>query len=139
MRSVLLASVATFALCASAHAAEPKAKRQIEGVAETLNDPATQAVAAGAVGAMMGALLDVPLDGFAKAMEPFDRGKAEDLRGRTVRDLAARDDPRFEEKMQDRTRAAVGSAGAMASAMAVMLPELERAVERMKDALPRRP
>lgn len=139
MRSVLLASVAVLALSAQANAAEGGTQRQMEKMADTLNSPVAQGAAAGAVGAMMAAILDMPLDGFAKAIEPIDPRKAQDMRGRTMRDLATRDDPYFEERVQDRTRAAVGSAGALASAMAVMLPELERTAERVKDALPRLP
>jgi hypothetical protein len=139
MRSVLLASVAAIAVWSPAHSADTRVQREVEDVADTLNSPIAQGAAAGAAGAMMAALLDMPLDGVAKAMEPFDPRKAREMRGRTMRDLATRDDPDFEERIQDGTRAAVGSAGALASAMAVMLPELERTAERMKDAIPRLP
>lgn len=139
MRSVLLASVAVLALSTPAIAADSRAQRQMEELAATLDNPATQAAAAGAVGAMIGAMLDLPLDGFARAIERIDPGKAREMRGRTMRDLAVRDDPDFDERVQEGTRAAVGSAGALASSMAILLPELEKAAERMKDALPRLP
>jgi hypothetical protein len=135
MRSALL-SVLVLSLATPA-VAESRSQREMEKMADTLNSPVTQQVAAGAMTAMLAAILDLRLDGFAKAIEPLDPRKAEDMRGRTVRDLAIRDDPYFEDKIEGKTRAAVGSMGAMASAMAVMLPELERAARKMEDALPR--
>jgi hypothetical protein len=135
MRSALL-SVLALSLATPAMA-ESRSQREMKKMADTLNSPITQQVAAGAMTAMLAAILDLRLDGFAKAIEPLDPRKAEDMRGRTVRDLATRDDPYFEDKIEDKTRTAVGSMGAMASAMAIMLPELERAARKMEDALPR--
>ncbi len=136
MRKALLAlsliSVATPAL------AQSETQRDAEKMADVLNNPATQDMAAGAVGAMMDAILDMRIDGIAKAIEPLNKGKTSALPDRTVRDLAKRDNPEFEEKMQSGTRQAVGSIGALASALAVAMPEFERAMKRMKDAVPQR-
>jgi hypothetical protein len=136
MRKALLAlslmSVAAPAL------AQSEAQRDVEKMADVLGDPVTQDMAAGAIGAMMDAILDMRIDGIAKAIEPLNKGKTAALPGRTVRDLARRDDPDFEDKMQSGTRQAVGSIGALASALAVAMPEFERAMKRMKDAVPQR-
>ncbi len=136
MRKALLAlsliSVTTPAL------AQSETQRDAEKMADVLNNPATQDMAAGAVGAIMDAILDMRIDGIAKAIEPLNKGKTSALPGRTMRDLARRDDPDFEEKMQSGTRQAVGSIGALASALAVAMPEFERAMKRMKDAVPQR-
>jgi hypothetical protein len=137
MRSVLLATVALFALHAPASAADgPATGEQLEGLARTLENPETQAAVAAAAGAMMGAMLDIPLDNFARAIEPLEPKAAKRIQGRTLRDLAAGGDAALEARAADGTRKALGSAGAMASAIAVMLPELERAARRMKEALP---
>jgi hypothetical protein len=50
--------------------------------------------------------------------------------------MAERKDPHFEEKIEGGSRAMIGSLGALAGAMAVAMPELERAMEKMEDALP---
>ena len=135
MRSALLPLVAlTFAT--PALAAESSAQREITTMADTLNDPSNQAAISGALGGMVAAVLDIRVDGIAKALEGINGGKPVKMRGSTVRDLAARDDPDFERKMQSDTRAAVGAAGGLAAAMAVMVPELEKAAHTMRDALP---
>jgi hypothetical protein len=136
MRKALL-SLALFAIAAPV-SAQSDMQRDAEKMADVLNDPGTQAAAAGALGAIMQAVLDMRIDGIAKAVEPLNKGKPVKLRGKTIRDLAAKDDPRFEEKMQDGTKAAVGSMGALASALAVAMPEFEKAMKRMKDAMPSR-
>jgi hypothetical protein len=134
MRSALLAmlalSVATPAVAAS------EAQRDMEVMAETLKNPRTQDAMAGAMGAMLGAILDMRVDGIAKALEPLNGGKKLKMKGKTIREMAERKDPDFEDKMEDRTRAAVGGMGALASAMAIMLPQLEDAARKMGDALP---
>ncbi len=136
MRSALLPFLAlTFAT--PAMAADSKTQHDLDRIADTLNDPSTQAAMSGALGAMMAAVLDIRLDGIAKALEPMNGGKPVEMRGKTVREMAARDHPDFERNMQANTRAAVGSMGSLASAMSVMLPQLEEAARKMKDALPK--
>ncbi len=134
MRKALLALALT-GVAAPAFA-QSDVQRDAETMAGVLNDPATQDMAAGAIGAMVDAVLDMRIDGIAKAIEPLNKGKPVRLPGRTVRDIAERDDPDLESKVQDGTRQAVGSIGAVASALAVAMPEFERAMKRMKDAMP---
>lgn len=134
MRTALLA-IAALSLSTPAFA-ESRIQEDADEIAEKLNDPVNQAVAAGALGAMMDAVLDMRIDGMAKALEPLNRGRPIPMKGRTVRELAERDDPYFEEKMQRGTRQAIGSMGALASALAVALPEFEAAMRKMEGALP---
>jgi hypothetical protein len=136
MRKALLAF--SLILVATPALAQSEAQRDAEKMADVLNNPATQEMAAGAIGAMMDSVLDMRIDGIAKALEPLNKGKAIRLPGRTMRDLAVRDDPDFERKMETGTRQAVGSMGALASALAVAMPEFERAMKRMKDSMPSR-
>ena len=135
MRSALL-PLAALTFATPALAAESSAQRELTHMADTLNDPSNQAAISGALGAMMAAVLDIRVDGIAKALEGMNGGKPVTMHGSTVRDLAKRDNPDFERKMQSDTRAAVGAAGGLASAMALMLPELEKAGRKMKDTLP---
>jgi hypothetical protein len=134
MRSALLPILAlTFAT--PAMAAPSEAQNDINRVAERLNDPATQSAMSGALTAMIGALLDMRIDGVAKALEPMNRGKSFKLKGRTIREIASRDDPHFDQKLAGGSRAMVGGAGAMASAMATMLPEIEQALAKVSQAM----
>jgi hypothetical protein len=135
MRSVLLASLA-LSLASPAVAAPPLVDRDVQDMANTLNNPATQDAMAGALGAMMAAVLDMRVDGMAKALEPMNGSKPIVLPGKTMRELATRDDPNFERKLKTNTRAMMGSMGALATAFATMLPQFEAAARKMEDALP---
>lgn len=135
MRSALLPLVAlTFAT--PAYAAESSAQREVTQMADMLNDSSNQAAISDALGAMMAAILDIRVDGIAKALERVNGGKPVKMHGNTVREMAAHDDPDFEHRIQSNTRAAVGAAGGLASAVAVMIPELEKAARKMESALP---
>jgi hypothetical protein len=138
MRLVLF-SVLAFAFATPAIAAPSEGQRDMEAMAEKLNDPSTQSAMAGAFGAMMGALLDVRVDGIAKALEPMNGGKRIKMKGNTVREIASRKDPRFEQKLEGGSRAMIGGMGALASAMAVMMPQLEEAMSKVGDAMDRLP
>jgi hypothetical protein len=111
-------------------------QQDVQGMADKLNDPSTQAAMAGALGAVMAAVLDMRVDKMAKALEPLNGGKKLKMKGNTLREIATRDDPRFERKMEESTKIAVRSAGSLAQALAVMLPELQKAAKKMGDALP---
>jgi hypothetical protein len=140
MRSALFTAialvVATPAVAAPETDPPSTASSEVKGMADKLNDPSTQAAMSGALGAVMAALLDMRVDKFAKALEPLNGGKKIKMHGNTLREMAEHDDPNFERKMQDGTKTAVRSAGSLASALAVMLPELEKAAKKMGDALP---
>jgi hypothetical protein len=138
MRSALFTAIALIVATPTVAAAQSssEAQRDVQGMADKLNDPSMQAVMSGTVAAMMAAILDMRIDGVAKALEPLNGGKKIKMQGNTLREVAGRNDPDFERKMQDGTKTAVRSAGALASAMAVMLPELQKAAKKMGDALP---
>lgn len=144
MRSALFTAIAliiaspTLAVAQTAPDAEtPSATQQdVQDMADTLNNPSVQAAAAGALGAVVDAVLDIRVDKMAKALEPLNGGKKIKMKGNTVREIASRDDPDFERKMEDGAKTAVRSAGSMAQAVAVMLPELQKAAKKMADALP---
>lgn len=144
MRSALFTAIAlvvatpTVAVAQSTLPAETPSETQkdVQGMADTLNDPSTQAVVAGALGAAMAAVLDIRVDKMAKALEPLNGGKKLKMKGNTLREMAERQDPKFERKMEEGTKTAVRSAGSLAQALAVMIPELQKAAKKMGDALP---
>ena len=135
MRSVLL-PVLALSFASPALAATSEAQRDVQKMADRLNDRGTQTAMADTLSTMLGALMNIRLDGVAKALEPLNQGRKLDMLGKTVGDMVAKDDPHFEDRMHDGTRAAVGSMGALASALAVMIPQLEKAAKKMGNALP---
>ena len=144
MRSALFTAIALIVATPTVAAAQTEssaeapseAQKDVQGMADKLNDPSTQAVLAGALGAAMAAVLDIRVDKMAKALEPLNGGKKLKMKGNTLREIATRDDPRFERKMEEGTKTAVRSAGSLAQALTVMLPELQKAAKKMGDALP---
>jgi hypothetical protein len=139
MRSALLA---VFALAfaspalATVSAAPSESQHDMQVMADKFNDPVAQEAMSNAFGSMLSALMDMRIDGIAKALEPMNGGKKIKMHGRTLRELASRDDPNFERKMQGGTRAMVGSMGAMMSAFAQIMPQMEEAMKKMEGALP---
>ncbi|MEK6637714.1 MAG: hypothetical protein AABY88_06480 [Pseudomonadota bacterium] len=138
MRSALFTAIALIIATPTIAAAQStsEAQQDVQGMADRLNDPSTQAAMAGALGAVMAAMLDIRVDKMAKALEPLNGGKKLKMKGNTLREMAERQDPKFERKMEEGTKTAVRSAGSLAQALAVMLPELQKAAKKMGDALP---
>ena len=136
MRFLLATTVLVMSAPAFAQAAPSAATQKAEALAEKLNDPIMQAALAGGLQAMIQSVLDMRVDGVAKAIEPLT-GKPSTMRGKTVRDLASRDDPNFDERINNGSRRAVAGAGAMAGGLAAAMPELESAMRKMGDAMER--
>jgi hypothetical protein len=136
MRSIIVIAAALAVSTPALAADRPSdTTREAQAMAQKLNDPAMQSAMAGGLSAMLSALLDIRVDGFAKALEPLNGGKKIKMKDRTIREMAERKDPRFEEKMQGQTRAAVSGMGALATALATMMPQLEEAMGKMGDAM----
>jgi hypothetical protein len=136
MRSALF-SVALLALSAPTLAHAGEAQRDMERIGAQLSDPRSQAAISGGLMAILDAFMDMRVDGIAKALEPMNGGKPLKMKGRTIREIAERRDPNFEEKMEGGSKAMVAGAGAMATAVSVMLPQLEAAMERASEEIDR--
>lgn len=136
MRLVLATALLVISSPAFAQAETSPTTEKAQVLADKLNDPIMQAALAGGLDAMVQSVLDMRVDGVAKAIEPLT-GKPSTMRGKTVRDLASRDDPHFDERVHDGSRRAVAGAGAMAGGLAAAMPELEAAMRKMGDAMER--
>ena len=136
MRILLATAILVMSTPAFAQEAPSAATQKAEALAEKLNDPVMQAALAGGMEAMVQSVLDLRVDGIAKAIEPLT-GKSSKMQGKTVRDLASRDDPNFDARTQNGSKRAVAGAGAMASGLAEAMPELETAMRKMSDAMAR--
>ena len=136
MRSALLACVA-LSLSSPAFADTGKAQDDLAQMGKQLSDPRSQAAISGGLMAMIGALMDMRIDGIAKALEPMNGGKPLRTKGKTIREIADRRDPNFEQKLEGGSKAMVAGAGAMATALSVMLPQLEAAMDKAKEEVDR--
>jgi hypothetical protein len=134
MRSVLVVAASlAFATPAFADAPAPDhgMSADAQEMAAKLNSPAMQGALTAGIDGMMAALLNMRIDGIAKAVAPLNNGKSLKLHGNTLRDNVARNDPHFEDHMHEKTHAMVGGMGALASALATMMPQLEAAMAKM--------
>ncbi len=134
MRRQILA-LPLLALAAPAMA-QADTEAELGRMARTMGDPARQEALARAMGAMTEVLLDLPL---APLIGPFAEAAGEDPgtidRDATLRKMspAAGAVPRQIERQLPRAMSAMAR---MSGAVAVMLPQLREATQRMRDALP---
>ena len=118
------------ALAAPRHAED----REMARVADKLNDPRTQSAMSGMMVAMADAFMDLRVDKLRAAIARIDPDARNDRDwdgARTLGDVIERDDPHARDRIEDDSRMAVGTMGAMASGMADMMPELRDMGERM--------
>ena len=123
-RALLALPLAAAMLPAPAFAAD----RDLERTAQQLADPRTQDALAETLSALVSAMLDINVGGIANAVAKADpKGRVRDVDpDMTLRDMAARDNPDFADTLDADVRSGTRMAGAMAGALAAMLPQLER-------------
>lgn len=126
MRLVPVAAI----LCAIAVPAAAQSREQADAV-RRLNDPMVQEGVAMAMSALAGIVLDTRVGPLARYADPEADIRPSD----TLRDVERRRDPRFEAKLHDRTRRAVGTVGAVSSDALAMSGELARTADRLRAAL----
>lgn len=126
-----LAVPALAALPLPAHAAEADLAR----TAAQLQDPHTQDVLAGTLSALVAAMLDIEVGGIANAAAKADpRGRIREVDPNlTLGELAAHDNPDFADDLDADVRSGTRMAGALAGAMAAMLPQLETLARDVED------
>lgn len=131
--------LSTVSLAALALAPLPAIARDdtASDVAKQLSDPGNQVAATVALTALSEALLDVRIEPLRRALGAIGSDRADDLPpDARLRDLAgpgARDLPGDIGRTVPKT---MGAAAGMAGAVGEMLPELQAAIDRMKNALP---
>ena len=107
--------------------------------AERLNDPAFQDGMVGMFTGFMAAMMELPVGQIAHSVENAipDDMRPEDDRSRidpdtTLGDMARRDNPDFDQDMEDKVRQGTAMMGIMASEFSTFIPELRDMAERMK-------
>lgn len=112
-------------------------KADINNIAGRLADPAVQDTVAMVVENMAGAMMRMPVGGFAGAIENARPGtvKRRIRRDATIADLAGRDADYLPEELGDRSREMVGMMGGFARAMANMMPAFENLGRDMQEQI----
>ncbi|UVO50206.1 hypothetical protein M0208_06600 [Sphingomonas sp. SUN019] len=99
--------------------------------AAALQNPLLQDAGARALTHLIGILLDTRVGPAGPLVAPDAHIRPDD----TLRDLAQRDDPRFEEHFHHDSRQALAKAGAVAGGAAAQAVELKRTAKRLDAAL----
>lgn len=109
----------------------------MDDIAGRLADPVVQDMVSGVVQNMAGAIMNMPVGGFAEAIESARPGtvKRRIRRDATVADIAGRDAEYLPEELGDRSRDMVGMMGGFARAMANMMPAFENMGRDLEDQL----
>jgi hypothetical protein len=128
-----VAFTATLLAVASPAMAEPHHPVRLtpQRAAAALQNPLLQDAGARALTQLIGILLDTRVGPAGPLVAPDAHIRPDD----TLRDLAQRDDPRFEERFYHDTRQALANAGAVAGGAAAQAAELKRTAKRLDKAL----
>lgn len=129
MRFLIAATAA--ALIAAPAVAQERAP-EVE-LADRLNSPAVQYSVPAAMTALLGALMDTRVGGFAQFTDPEEDIRPND----TLGDLVERDDPEFRQRAYTDARRSTEMMGRMAGSFAAMMPELRASADRMRGELDR--
>lgn len=105
-------------------------------IAEKLKDPMTQYAVAGMLSAISKAFLEMRIEPFVKAMEGIGAAPPDLPPDATVGDLAGTDGGKVREKLIEHVPRAMDAMGDMAGAADEMMPEIEAAAKKLKDAIP---
>jgi hypothetical protein len=128
-----LVSTALAPLPASAHDATGS-----QNIARRLADPATQVAATLALTALAESLLDIKIEPFRRAMADAGDNAASALpRDSRLRDLAGPEADKLPGEIGRAVPQAMGSASGMVSAVQDMIPAINAAMDRLREALPK--
>jgi len=129
MRYVLAAACAfAFAAPAVAQSNAPDAD-----IVESLPHPYDVEAAGDKIGAVVGAIVNIPIGDAVRAIDPA----APVRRDSTIADVAGRGDPDFEGRLQDQVAGMSVKAADMVRQIAVVAPALQRAVADLQRNLDR--
>jgi type VI protein secretion system component VasK len=128
-----LAAILALSLGAAPAAAKPRDSGRLT---DRIGDPALQHSMAAAIAALSEAMLDMPVEPFARAMRTIDPEAARDVPpDATVGDLAGPDARRMPREMARKVPQMMGAVAGMAGAMEAMLPQLEAMGDEMRERI----
>jgi hypothetical protein len=133
-RFILAASLLAFAAPAAiAQSSQSFPQEMDEDIVRSLPAPEEFEVMADTAGRAAEALLDVPIGGLVRAIDPSRRVHRDD----TVEDVMGERDPYLRDRIRRSTEGLAVGMGDMAAQVAVMAPELRRALSGLEESLER--
>ncbi len=135
MRNLILAaSVAAFASPAAFAQSSPTFPHEMDReIVQSLPSPAEVEDMAEVAGHAAEAILDVPVGGIIRAVDPTRRVH----RDETLGEMAGRDDPYIRERLRDSVQGMAGSMTDIMAQVAIVAPELRRALAGVEQSLER--
>jgi len=126
MRQFILAAAIACALPAAASAQySPSFPEEMDDdIARSLPHPYDVEEAGDRLGSAVGAILNVPIGGVVQAIDPAARARRND----TIADVAGRDDPYFEERIEDDVRGLTLKSADLMRQLSVVAPVLRRSL-----------
>ena len=142
MRNFLIGAAAlAIAGPAAAQPANPPVDPRDAEIVRSIPHPAEIEAVGETMDRVVGAVLDVPIGPLVDAIDAADpegrKYRRQHRRDETIGDVAGRDDPDFEERLRDQIHGVTVGMGVMAEQLAVMAPEMRRAIERATDDIDR--
>jgi len=132
-----MAVPATLALCPVPALASDEADEQLGEVAAELSDPERQAQASAMAGAMIAAMLDMPVGELLRSAAEIAGEDPEDVDpDTTVADMAGDDAAAMPGRVAERVPEMMGAMAGMSDALAAMLPRFREMAETMRRTLP---
>jgi hypothetical protein len=133
-RLILAASLIAFAAPAALAQSSPTFPREMdEEIVRSLPHPAEVEDMADTAGAAAEAILDVPIGGVVRAIDPRRRVHRDD----TVEDVVGEDDPYIRDRIRESTADLAVGMGDIVAQVAVVAPELRRALAGLEHSLDR--
>jgi hypothetical protein len=135
MRNLILAASAiAFAASAAQAQSSPTFPEQMDDdIVRSLPPPEVMEEMAHGVGRAAEAILDVPIGGVIRAIDPTKRVHPNE----TLGDIAHRDDPYTRERIRDSVGGLAAGMGAMMASVAVVAPVLRRSLADLEHNLER--
>jgi hypothetical protein len=126
MRKLIFATAFAIALPAVASAQpSPTFPEEMDAdIVESLPHPYDVEEAGDRLGQAVGAILDVPIGGVVQAIDPAARARRDD----TLGDVAGRDDPDFEARIEDDVRGMTLKTADLMRQLSVVAPALRRSL-----------
>ncbi len=136
MRKLLIAAAAAAFLAGPAAAQEPIFDEDMDArIARSIPPAAEVEAMAPVIDGMTGAMLDLDVGPIIDAADPYRRYSYR--RGRTLRDIARRDDPYFDRRLRASIYGATADMARMMDAIAVAAPAMRRSLAQMEAGMAR--
>jgi hypothetical protein len=135
MRNLILAAsaIAFAASAAPAQSSRSFPSEMDRDIARSLPPPEAMEDMAHSVGRAAEAILDVPIGGVVRAIDPSQRVRPDE----TIGDLAKRDDPYARERIRDSVGGLAAGMGGMMASVAVIAPALRRSLADLEQNVER--